>query len=121
MLTCKTCNTPLVGRQTKFCSAICKGKFTNTKHQNYATQQKRGQDRKIALLEMKGSCCELCGYKKNLSALCFHHINPATKSFQIDIRKCSNSSWQQLVIEAEKCQLLCLNCHAEVHNPIYNT
>ncbi len=59
----------------------------------------------------------MCGYHKNQAALCFHHIDPTEKSFQIDLRKCSNSSWSNLIVEADKCLLLCLNCHADVHNP----
>ncbi len=70
---------------------------------------------------MKGGKCTKCGYSKNSSALCFHHIDPKTKSFPIDIRRCSNSSWDNLIKEADKCMLLCLNCHAELHNPSFAT
>jgi hypothetical protein len=115
------CNLQLTGKQTKFCSPRCKLAFINNKHQNYVTQQRRGYERKAKLIEMKGGCCESCGYSRNQSALCFHHINPKTKSFQIDIRHCSNNSWNNLLSEAEKCQLLCLNCHSELHNPSFST
>ena len=118
---CLVCNLQLTGRQTKFCSSKCKLAFINNKHQNYVTQQRRGYERKAKLIEMKGGCCESCGYSKNQSALCFHHINPKAKSFQIDIRHCSNSSWNNLLGEVEKCQLLCLNCHSELHNPSFST
>jgi hypothetical protein len=93
----------------------------NNKHQNYQTQQDRGYKRKARLVELKGGKCEICGYNKNQSALCFHHLEPSQKSFPIDIRKCSNSSWARLLSEADKCQLLCLNCHAELHNPAFST
>jgi hypothetical protein len=63
----------------------------------------------------------MCGYNKNHAALCFHHIEPTLKSFQIDLRRCSNSSWDNLSKEVSKCQLLCLNCHAELHNPNFST
>jgi len=118
---CLVCNSLLTGRQTKFCSTKCKFALINNKHQNYIAQQRRGYERKAKLVEIKGGCCEFCGYSKNQSALCFHHINPKTKSFQIDIRHCSNSSWSNLLIEVEKCQLLCLNCHSELHNPSFST
>ena len=118
---CLICNAILTGRQTKFCSTKCKLSSTNNKHQNYIAQQRRGYKRKVRLLDMKGGCCQICGYNKNHSALCFHHINPAIKSFQLDIRRCSNSSWNNLVKEVDKCQLLCLNCHSELHNPSFFT
>ncbi len=118
---CFTCDGILTGRQTKFCSTKCKNANTNNKHQNYISQQRRGYERKAKLIKMKGGGCDICGYCKNSSALCFHHINPKTKSFQIDIRQCSNSSWTNLLKESDKCQLLCLNCHAELHNPTFST
>lgn len=118
---CVTCKKNLTGRQRKFCSTKCKNQNTNNKHQNYIAQQQRGYERKAKLLKIKGGECEICQYKKNTSALCFHHIEPKNKSFQIDIRHCSNKSWDKLLKEVKKCQLLCLNCHAEVHNPSFST
>ncbi len=117
---CLVCITTLTGRQTKFCSTKCKFAHINTKHQNYVAQQRRGYERKAKLVEMKGGCCETCGYSKNQAALCFHHVNPKIKSFPIDIRRCSNCSWDKLLTEADKCQLLCLNCHSELHNPNFS-
>src|SRR6185369_1666233 len=104
---CTICNKTLSGRQTLFCSSKCKSSHTNNKHQNYISQQRRGSDRRAELIRLKGGRCEVCGYEKNQAALSFHHINPAEKSFPIDLRKCSNSSWNNLVKEADKCQLLC--------------
>jgi hypothetical protein len=118
---CIVCETTLNGRQRKYCSANCKFTFTNNKHQNYVSQQRRGYDRKAELIRSKGGKCEVCGNNKNRAALCFHHTKPHAKTFQIDIRKCSNSSWDRLVDEANKCMLLCLNCHAELHNPSFST
>ena len=118
---CIVCSSQLTGKQTKYCSVKCKSAFINNRHQNYTSQQRRGYDRKIQLIELKGGSCQICGYNKNKSALCFHHIDPKTKSFQIDLRRCSNSSLANLIEEADKCQLLCLNCHAELHNPSFST
>jgi predicted Zn-ribbon and HTH transcriptional regulator len=84
---CLVCSLPLEGRKRKFCSLKCKLAFINNKHQNYATQQRRGYERKAQLINMKGGKCQICGYNKNQSALCFHHTDPKIKSFQIDIRK----------------------------------
>jgi hypothetical protein len=117
--TCGTCNKDLTGNQRKWCSEYCKNHHTNRKYQTYVCQQNRGHLRKIELAKNKGGSCEICGYKKNYAALSFHHLDPSVKSFNLDIRSCSNRKWQKLVDEAEKCQLLCMNCHAEVHNPTF--
>ena len=118
---CSVCGKILEGRQSRFCSVACKNSTTNNKHQNYVAQQRRGNERRTRLIEMKGGRCQMCSYKRNQAALSFHHVRPETKSFQIDLRRCSNCSWDRLIEEAEKCQLLCLNCHAELHNPTFST
>lgn len=59
----------------------------------------------------------MCGYDRNIAVLEFHHINPDEKEFQLDMRHLSNTSLERLKEEADKCQLLCANCHREVHNP----
>lgn len=119
MKKCQICEKELTGRQTKFCSKGCKAKTTNEKFQNYRSQKKRGKDRRKELVDILGGECQLCGYKKNQAALCFHHRNPEDKSFTITIRKCSNCTWESLVEEANKCELLCANCHMEIHYPDY--
>ena len=118
---CIICNEMLSGKQLKFCSLKCKNSSTNNKLQNYVSQQRRGKERRKFLIQLKGNCCEVCGYHKNLAALAFHHIDASQKSFPIDLRKCSNAKLETLLAELEKCQLLCLNCHTEIHNPAFST
>lgn len=83
----------------------------------YKYQKDRGIERKLHLIKIKGGCCELCGYTKNVAALDFHHKDPSMKSFRLDIRHLSNRSMKDILEEASKCSLLCANCHREVHNP----
>lgn len=45
--------------------------------------QKRREKTKELLVEYKGGKCEICGYNKCISALEFHHLNPAEKDFGI--------------------------------------
>lgn len=116
-IVCEMCQSPLVGNQSKFCSVKCKQQSVNFKHKNYSCQQARGLERKRKLIEIAGGECCDCGYKKNISALEFHHINPEEKSFGIDLRKCSNLNWDRLVEEVKKCILICSNCHRERHHP----
>lgn len=70
---------------------------------------------KQKLLEYKGSRCEICGYSKDVpGAYDFHHLDPNTKEFGISSSKVLN--FEKLKKEVDKCQLLCRNCHAEVHH-----
>ena len=63
-----------------------------------------------------GGKCQKCGYDKNIAALEFHHINSDEKEFQLDMRHLSNTSITKLKEEVSKCELLCANCHRELHN-----
>lgn len=83
--------------------------------------RKRGLIKRSILIDMLGGKCARCGYNKNHSALNFHHIDPQTKKFQIDVRKCNNTKMSVLIEEANKCELLCANCHMEEHHPESDT
>lgn len=112
-----TCSNPLIGKQRKFCSAKCKGASSNSRNQNYAAQKLRSLSRKLEFVKMKGGKCERCGYCKNLAGLCFHHTDGTDKDFTLDSRRLSNASMDTLLLELQKCVLLCHNCHMEVHYP----
>jgi Homeodomain-like domain len=68
---------------------------------------------KALLVEAGGGCCAICAYDRTPGALQFHHVEPGEKSFAIAHRGVSRSLAAALR-EAEKCVLLCANCHAEV-------
>ena len=55
----------------------------------------------------------LCGYDAYVGALQFHHVDPATKSFDVS-RQGVTRSLERARAEARKCVLLCANCHAKV-------
>lgn len=118
-LECIVCDNKLTGLQTKFCSNSCKHRSTNNKHNNYQKQQARGKKRKLRALEKFGGKCQICGYSKNIAALTFHHLNPNDKSISLDMRSFSNNSLKKLEKEINKCILLCMNCHTEIHNQSY--
>jgi hypothetical protein len=48
-----------------------------------------------------------------MRALEFHHLDPAKKEFEVNYRGCTRSL-AVFRAEADKCVLLCSNCHAEV-------
>src|SRR4051812_39308920 len=68
---------------------------------------------KRILVDEAGGACRLCGYDRCLSALHFHHLDPATKRFGLGGRGLARAI-DELRAEAAKCVLLCSNCHAEV-------
>lgn len=113
MKECIVCGKSLTGRQKKFCSIGCK----NVAHQGYERQHARGVERKLVLVKMLGGECGACGYKKNLAALSFHHVNSEEKEHKLDMRHLSNRTWQAVLDEVSKCILLCANCHMEEHYP----
>ncbi len=114
---CVVCDEPLIGLQCKYCSNKCKCKVTNRSCQSYDKQQERAQRRRKMIVEYFGGKCPKCGYDKNYAALVFHHKDPSTKSFKLDARHLANSSQKVIEEEVLKCEMLCANCHMELHNP----
>jgi transposase len=68
---------------------------------------------KRRLVKRAGGACELCAYRRYAGALQFHHVDAKSKAFSIS-RNGTTRSWAELCAEADKCALLCANCHAEV-------
>lgn len=74
---------------------------------------KRRKSLKRRLVEEAGGRCILCGFDEHPAALQFHHVDPTTKSFEIAGGGLTRSLARARA-EAEKCVLLCANCHAQV-------
>lgn len=121
---CLKCDKELIGRQKKYCSKKCKQRVLITDKRNaykketgLSLQSLKGLKRKLHLIKDHGGGCQICGYNKNVSALEFHHKEPSTKLFVIDMRSLSNRGEKSLKKELEKCILVCSNCHQEIHHP----
>ena len=56
--------------------------------------------------------CTRCGYNKSFAALDWHHRDPNIKDPQW------NKGWnyERLKTELDKCDLVCSNCHRELHH-----
>jgi len=74
--------------------------------------RKRRRNRKRELVDAYGGKCIECGYSACLEALQFHHRESATKRFSLAN---FSGSYQHMRAEAEKCDLLCANCHRLRH------
>jgi len=110
---CSVCSKDIINiRFKKYCQDCSKSSInTNSMY----SQRRRGLARKLAAIQSKGGRCQNCGYNKNIAALVFHHTDD--KKFGLDMRAFSNRSSEILNEELEKCQLLCHNCHSEIHHP----
>jgi hypothetical protein len=97
-------------RKTKqYCSTYCR---------EIATSRKQISKKKQQAIKYKGGKCKRCGYNKYSSALEFHHRNPKLKGKTSRDNNGSiriNTTWSKLKKELDKCDLLCANCHREVH------
>jgi predicted HNH restriction endonuclease len=78
-------------------------------------QKDRRNQRKRQLVAYKGGKCERCKTTAlHPAAFDFHHYDPSTKRYSLAQRHMDNS-WANLTAEADKCVLLCANCHRTVH------
>lgn len=119
---------------TKLICEICGKEFSpktnNAKRRKYcyecSPEQNQGENKaeqvsalrkamKKEAVKRKGGKCEICGYSKNISALQFHHINPQNKKFGLANNGIIHP-WDEYWEEAQKCILVCANCHAEIHS-----
>ena len=103
---CRTCGVEGVDNFYKTAKYQCKSCW------NQRTAQ-TGKDKLKQLRDERGGCCERCGYDRCDSALQWHHTDPTQKEFAVGNRR--GLSLDQLREEVSKCQLLCANCHCEVH------
>lgn len=53
--------------------------------------------------------------EKHPACLTFHHRDPAKKTFGIRQAISDRTPWETVVTEIEKCDVLCMNCHAKLH------
>jgi 5-methylcytosine-specific restriction endonuclease McrA len=75
---------------------------------------KRRKAIRTKLIAYKGGCCILCGYNRCSDALDLHHLDAKTKEFGISSGGLTRS-WTKVAAEADKCILVCANCHREIH------
>lgn len=68
---------------------------------------------KLKIVEYKGGKCEICGYDKCIDALEFHHLKPEEKEFGLS--NGNTVSFEKMKREADKCIMVCANCHREIH------
>lgn len=65
-------------------------------------------------VQYMGGKCMRCGYCKYPEVLEFHHKDPKKKEFNLGLGGLTRS-WARIKKEVKKCELLCANCHREIH------
>lgn len=116
---CEVCGSKVSKKTTK----MCRDCFLKPKTINDEQLEKRKKARseavvrhtrrrKLMYVEYLGGSCVSCGYNAVPWSLVFHHRDPSEKEFQLAH---GNVSWERAVKELDKCDLLCVNCHEEVH------
>lgn len=127
---CKICEKPIYIIPSRICghnccSIACRNTwFSKEKHPKWKggvvdRNKVRQKDRqrtfsnKLRAIEHLGGKCVECGYNKCPAALDFHHRDPHTKD--ATVRTLIQRKWQDILIEINKCVLLCSNCHREYH------
>lgn len=75
---------------------------------------KRRKKLKELVIEYKGGKCQLCGYDRCPNALDLHHTDKEKKDFSLS-KDGLTRSWARTKKEADKCILVCANCHRELH------
>jgi len=74
----------------------------------------RQRNLKTKAINYLGGKCQRCGYDRCPSALEFHHRDPSEKEFSLGHVKTTAFN-EKIKNELDKCDLLCANCHREVH------
>jgi len=69
---------------------------------------------KMMAIKFLGGKCEKCGYEKNCAALVFHHPDNVKKEPVNSVMGCK---WEHIKEAIRYCNLLCANCHRELHHP----
>lgn len=108
---CTDCNSIIVlGKRCKICSSKNRKIMNNNLYNIYKNKAYLLQR---ILIHMAGGCCIKCGYNK--SSLVFHHKDPLKKLFVLGLSGLNRNIFS-ILEEFEKCELLCHNCHIDIHN-----
>jgi len=90
--------------------------YHSSEKEKRKTFERNSKNRKAVRERLKikfGGRCSICGYSKCIAALEFHHSDSNKEG---NVMRMVCDSWSKGYVEALKCQLVCANCHKEIHN-----
>ena len=108
-------------RRCKFCGETDPAKFYVNRHLSKTKcascrsiqMRLRLRERRIEVVKLLGGRCSRCGYDKCIAALHLHHTDPSMKD--PDWKNIRKHSLDKIRERVGQCELLCSNCHAELH------
>lgn len=83
----------------------------NPDHRQYLNAMREENKAKIQALKESAPCTD-CGVKYPSYVMQYDHIDRSTKTMNV-ARAVHNYSWEKVLQEIAKCELVCANCHAE--------
>lgn len=92
-------------------------KKNHEKERNRVNKQRKTKYYEIRniLNEYKSKPCALCAIQLPPVCMDLHHINPSMKLYNVSSMRCSIVSISRIIKEAEKCIVVCANCHMELN------
>lgn len=103
-------------KKRKLCLLCKEEKELNRSKSRYQTRKRAIHTIKSILIHLSGGSCCSCGYKDHQSSLVFHHRDPKEKLFTLDVSTIMKKDIEAVLQEHSKCDLMCHNCHADLHN-----
>lgn len=107
------------GKKTKACKE-CTVKtsmkhYISNKERYIAASAKRSKEQRLIISEklygfLTGKECKDCG-TTDIRVFEFDHLDPSLKQFNIGNAANQGVSWERILNEIEKCEIICANCH----------
>lgn len=92
-----------------------KNYYELNKKQFLLRNNKHSQNKRKFLIDLKVTKkCQKCSEDRHY-CLCFHHIDPSSKTENVSSLIGGGSAIQKIKDEINKCIILCQNCHYEFH------
>lgn len=117
-----------IEKEIESCILLCRNchsehfseSFNKKDDKNIIARNRNIKIKQKLLLIKNVTSCQRCGYKGiNDSSLVFHHSEEDKKSFSVNV--CSirrKIKWEDVLLEIEKCEVICQNCHIKEHTDI---
>jgi hypothetical protein len=90
-------------------------KREDVREQRNKNRRRWAANEKQKAVDYKGGKCEICHYNKCLAAMDFHHRNPVEKNGYGTGALKSHRTFEKNKPELDKCILVCVRCHREIH------
>jgi hypothetical protein len=89
----------------------CKPKRIRDRTSQYSGEKRRNKAKKEKLYTfLSDKCCTDCGIS-DIRLLEFDHLDPQTKTKAVARFISGGYSWDRLLEEINKCEIVCANCH----------